>query len=146
MFELGMVAKEILSCLFNPFILKILDLYLETWLWLPYVQKKPFTGEWIYGITQKHTLLTILFIFNTFIFSFFFSLFLLLLSYCYFYQFRSLLPLFSLLKLILSSILPLLFITILYYFYYFINSFVYHRVIISSLLLSLLLLLLLFLS
>ena len=28
--------------------------------------KKPFTGEWICGITQKHALLTILFIFNTF--------------------------------------------------------------------------------
>ena len=33
MFGLGMALKEILSRLFNSFILKILDLYLETWLW-----------------------------------------------------------------------------------------------------------------
>ena len=33
MFGLGMVPKEILARLFNPFNLKILDLYLEMWLW-----------------------------------------------------------------------------------------------------------------
>ena len=33
MFGLGMAPKEILSRLFSPFNLKILDLYLETWLW-----------------------------------------------------------------------------------------------------------------
>ena len=37
MFGLGIVSKEILSCLFNPFNLKILDLDLETWLWLPLI-------------------------------------------------------------------------------------------------------------
>ena len=37
MFGLGMVPKEILSHLFNPFNLKILDLYLETWLWSPLI-------------------------------------------------------------------------------------------------------------
>ena len=34
---LGMAPKEILSRLFNPFNLKILDLYLETWLWSPLI-------------------------------------------------------------------------------------------------------------
>ena len=73
MFGLGMALKEILSCLFNPCILKILDLYLETWFGhYRYVWRKPFTGEWIYGIMQEHTLLTILFIFNTFVCCFFF--------------------------------------------------------------------------
>ena len=38
--------KEILCRLFNPFNLKVLDLYLEPW----------FTREWIYGITGQHTL------------------------------------------------------------------------------------------
>ena len=37
MFGLGMAPKEILSGLFNPFNLKILDLYLETWLWPPLI-------------------------------------------------------------------------------------------------------------
>ena len=35
MFGLDMAPKEILSRLFNPFNLKILDLYLETWLCSP---------------------------------------------------------------------------------------------------------------
>ena len=45
MFGLGMAPKEILSRLFNPFNLKILDLYLETWLWLPLIcAEKAFHG------------------------------------------------------------------------------------------------------
>ena len=35
MIGIGMAPKVILSRLFNPFNLKILELYLETWLWLP---------------------------------------------------------------------------------------------------------------
>ena len=64
-FNLGMAPKEdILSRLFNSFTLKILVLYLDL-LWSPLtVGEKSFTGERIYGITWKHTLLTILFIFN----------------------------------------------------------------------------------
>ena len=37
-FGLGTAPKEILSRLFNPFNLKILDLYLETWLWSPLIR------------------------------------------------------------------------------------------------------------
>ena len=67
MFGLGMAPKEILPRLFNPFNLKILDLHLQTGYGRHgYARKNPFTTEWIYGITRKHTLLTILFIFNTF--------------------------------------------------------------------------------
>ena len=64
-FNLGMAPKEdILPRLFNSFTLKILVLYLDL-LWSPLtVGEKSFTGERIYGITWKHTLLTILFIFN----------------------------------------------------------------------------------
>ena len=34
---LGVAPKEILSLLFNPVNLKILDVYLETWLWSPLI-------------------------------------------------------------------------------------------------------------
>ena len=53
----------------EPFNLKILDLYLETWLYSPLLcTAKVLTGEWIYEITWKHTILTILFIFYLFCF------------------------------------------------------------------------------
>ena len=52
MFELGIASKEVLSRLFNPFNLKILDLHLEQWLWSPLIcVEKSFTRELIYGIT-----------------------------------------------------------------------------------------------
>ena len=40
MFGLGMTLKEVLSSLFNPFDLKILNLHLETQLWSPLVHAK----------------------------------------------------------------------------------------------------------
>ena len=40
MFGFSMAPKEILSCLLNPCNLKILDLYQETWLWLPLIYVK----------------------------------------------------------------------------------------------------------
>ena len=36
MFGLDMAPMETFSLLFSPFNLKILDLYLETWLWSPW--------------------------------------------------------------------------------------------------------------
>ena len=67
MIGLGMVLKEILSRLFNPFNLKILDLYLEMWLWSPRIcAEKALQGGSGYMGLHKNILLTILFIFNTF--------------------------------------------------------------------------------
>ena len=67
MIGLGMVLKEILSRLFNPFNLKILDLYLEMWLWSPRIcAEKALQGGSRYMGLCKNILLTILFIFNTF--------------------------------------------------------------------------------
>ena len=40
MFWLCMAPKEILSCLCNSFKLKTVNLYLETWLWLPLISAK----------------------------------------------------------------------------------------------------------
>ena len=55
MFGLGMAPKEILSRLFNPFNLKILDLYLETWLWSPLicVEKSPSRGSGYMGLHEN---------------------------------------------------------------------------------------------
>ena len=81
------------------------------------VQKKPFMGECIYGITWKHTLLTISFISNT-----------LFLYYYYHWLFSlfyiSLVVLLLLPKLIFSSYLSVLFIIMIYKFVYFTNSLV----------------------
>ena len=108
---LGMAAKETLSRLFNPFNLKILDLYLETWYGRHfYVRKKPFTGEWIYGMAWKHTLLTILFVFNIFCFIIIIIIIILL----FYLVYISLLPLLLLLNLTLLPFLPLLFSIIIY--------------------------------
>ena len=54
---LGMAPKEILSHLFNPFNLKILDLYLETWLWslLMCVEKPLHCGVGIWDYAKRYT-------------------------------------------------------------------------------------------
>ena len=139
MFGLGLI----LSHLFNPLNLNILDMYLETWLWSPVIfAKKLFTRKWIYEITGKYTLLTFLFIFIIFLSYFyhiyhFFNHFIIFIIFVYFYLYTiiiillfllvyiSLLSLLSLLKLILASLLPLLSVFVIYWFGYFINSPVY---------------------
>ena len=98
MFGLGMALKEILSHLFNPFNLKILDLYLETWLWLPLIcAEKALHGRvdiWDYLKT---------YIFNNFVYFWYFLFFYYYLCY-YIAIFISLnillLPLLLVLKLI----------------------------------------------
>ena len=82
--EMGCLAlKEILSHLFNPFNLKILDLYLETWLWSPLIcAEKALHGEVDVWDCAKTYTFTILFVFNVFVFILFY--FLLLLLYYYF--------------------------------------------------------------
>ena len=69
MFGLGMAPKEILSCLFDPFNLKILNVYLETWLWSPLicVGKALREGVDIWDYMKTYTF-TLLFIFNIFCF------------------------------------------------------------------------------
>ena len=82
MIELDMTPKEILSRLFNPFNLKILDFYLETWLWSPLIYaEKALHGEVdIWDHVKTYT-------FNNFVdfYHFLFLLVLILLSYCYLY-------------------------------------------------------------
>ena len=112
MFGRGMVPKEILARLFNPFNLKILDLYLEMWLWssLICVEKGLHGGVDIWDYLKTYT-------FNNFVYFWYF-----LFYYCYLYYYIaifislyiSLLPLLLLLKLILSPFLPLLFSIIIY--------------------------------
>ena len=106
-FGLGMAPKEILSRLFNPFNLKMLDLYPETQLWSPLIcaEKPLHVGVDVWDYVKAYT-------FNTF-------------------NNILLLPLLLLLKLILSPLLPLLLSTIIYQFSYFINSSVYFSIIIS---------------
>ena len=137
-FGLGMAPKGILSRLFNPFSLKMLDLYLEMWLWPPLIcVEKALYGEvdiWDYAKTYT---------FNNFCLFLTLSVFFTIIILLFLLIYISLLPLFSLLELILSSFLPLLFITIIQQFYYFINNSVYYIVIIPLILLSLSLLLLL---
>ena len=50
MFWLCMAPKEILSRLFNSFKLKTVNLYLETWLWLPLISAK---GKAVHGGVDK---------------------------------------------------------------------------------------------
>ena len=57
MFGLGMTSKEISSRLFNPFNLKILGLYLETWLWSPLIcaEKTLHEGVDIWDYVKTYT-------------------------------------------------------------------------------------------
>ena len=57
MFGLDMALKETLFRLFNPFILKILDLYLETWLWLSLIceEKALHGGVEIWDYAKTYT-------------------------------------------------------------------------------------------
>ena len=121
MFGLGMAPKEILSHLLNPFNLKTLELYLETWLWSPLIF--PPRGNGYMRLHENIHFLTILFIFNIFRFIIIIYIITLLFQSVYI----SLLPLLSLPKLILSPFLPLLFGIIIYQFGYFINSSVQFR-------------------
>ena len=111
MFGLGMARKDILSRLFNQFNLKVLDLYLETWLWSPLICAEKALNEGVNIWDYVKTHLTILFIFNIFcliIIIIYIIVLLFLLVYI------SLLTLLLLLKLILSPFLPLLFSIIVY--------------------------------
>ena len=112
MFGLGTALKEILSRLVNPFNLKVLDLYLEMWLWSPLicVKKAVHGGLDIWDYVRTYT-------FNNFVdfyplLGFFIINVIIILLFLFVYI--SLLPLFSLLKLIFSSFLPLVFITTIY--------------------------------
>ena len=77
---LGVAPKEILSLLFNPVNLKILDLYLETWLWSPLIcgEKALHGGVNILDYVNTYTF-TSIFISNFFQFFAIFILSLLLL-------------------------------------------------------------------
>ena len=111
MFGLGMAPKEILSRLFNPFDLKVLDLYLEKWLWSPLIcaEKALHAGVDIWDYVKTYT-------FNNFVYFYHFLLFYYYCCYhiATFFSLYLIIPLFSLFKLILSSFLPVLFITIIY--------------------------------
>ena len=112
MFGLGMAPKRmvfLLSRLFNPFNLKILDLYLKMWLWSPMIcaNKALHAGVDIWDYVKIYTFNNFVF-FNTF---YFFNIIIILL---FLLVYMTLLPLFSLIKLILSSFLPLLFFIIIY--------------------------------
>ena len=103
MFGLSIVPKEILSRLFNPFNLKILDFHLETWLWSSLIcAEKAFHG----GMNNWDYLKT--YTFNNFLsltFSGVFTIILILLFLVYI----SFLALLSLIKLMLSPFLSFLF-------------------------------------
>ena len=111
MFGLGMAPKEILSCLFHPFNLKILDLYLETRLWSPLIcaEKALHSGVDICDYMKTYTFNSF-FIFN--IFCFIIIIYIIILLFLLVYI--SLLPLLLLLELILSPFLPLFFSIIIY--------------------------------
>ena len=112
MLGLGMAPKEILSRLFNSFNLKILDLYLETWLWTPLIcaEKSFHGGVDIWDYMKTYT-------FNNFVYFLTFSgIFTIILIFLFLLVYISFLRLLSLPKLILSSILSSLFIIIIYQF------------------------------
>ena len=69
MFGQGIAPKEIISRLFNPFNMKILDLYLETLLWYPLIcaEKALQGGVDVWDYVKTYTFNNFVF-FNTFCF------------------------------------------------------------------------------
>ena len=98
---------KVLEMGFNPFNLKIQDLYLETWSTVICVEKALHAGVDIWDYLKTDT-------FNNFVYFKYFRIFTIIITGLFLFFYISLLALLSIPKLILSSFLSLLFIITIY--------------------------------